>query len=52
MNVYLGVNFYMMKPVLEHFRIMAEYGMPVYQNLNGTQMALKANLLAGLQYSF
>ena len=52
MNVYLGVNFYMMKPVLEHFRIMAEYGMPVYQNLNGTQMALKANLLAGLLYSF
>jgi len=52
MNVYVGVNFYLMKSVLEHFRIMAEYGMPVYQNLNGTQMALKANLLAGLQYSF
>ena len=52
MNVYAGLNFYLMKPVLEHFRIMAEYGMPVYQNLNGTQMALKSNLLAGLQYSF
>ena len=52
MNVYVGVNLYMMKPVLEHFRIMAEYGMPVYQNLNGTQMSLKSNLLAGLQYSF
>ena len=51
MNVYLGVNFYLMKPVLEHFRIMAEYGMPVYQNLNGTQTALKSNFLAGLQYS-
>ncbi len=52
MNVYLGLNFHIMKPVLEHFRIMAEYGMPVYQNLNGTQMSLKSNLLAGLQYSF
>ena len=52
MNVYVGVNFYLMKPVLEHFRIMAEYGMPVYQNLNGTQMSLKSNLLTGLQYSF
>lgn len=51
-NTYIGLNFYLMKPVLEHFRIMAEYGVPVYQDLNGTQMALKANLLAGLQYSF
>jgi len=52
MNVYVGLNFYLMKPVLEHFRIMAEYGVPVYQNLDGTQMALKSNLLAGLQYAF
>lgn len=51
-NTYVGLNFYLMKPVLDHFRIMAEYGVPVYQNLNGTQMALKSNLLAGLQYSF
>ena len=52
MNVYAGLNFYLMKPALERFRIMAEYGIPVYQNLNGTQMALKSNLLAGVQYSF
>jgi hypothetical protein len=51
-NTYVGLNFYLMKPVLDHFRLMAEYGIPVYQNLNGTQMAAKANLLAGLQYSF
>ena len=41
-----------MKPVIEHFRLMAEYGMPVYQNLNGTQMASKSSFYAGLQYSF
>ena len=52
MNAYVGLNFYLMKPVMEHFRVMAEYGMPVYQNLNGTQLALKSNFLAGLQYSF
>jgi hypothetical protein len=52
MNVYAGLNFYLMKPALDHFRIMAEYGVPVYQNLNGTQMALHSNLLAGLQYMF
>ena len=52
MNMYVGLNFYIMKPVLEHFRILTEYGMPVYQNLNGTQMALKSNFLAALQYSF
>jgi Putative MetA-pathway of phenol degradation len=51
-NTYVGLNFYMMKPVLEHFRFMAEYGMPVYQNLNGTQMALHNDLFAGVQYSF
>ncbi len=51
-NVYAGLNFYSMKRVLEHFRVMVEYGIPVYQNLNGTQMALKSNILAGLQYSF
>ncbi len=51
-SAYAGLNFHLMKPVWERFRIMAEYGMPVYQNLNGTQMALKSNFLAGLQYAF
>ncbi len=52
MNIYAGLNFHSMKPALERFRLMAEYGIPVYQNLNGTQMSLRANLLAGLQCSF
>jgi len=52
MSLYAGLNFHVMKPALNKFRILAEYGMPVYQNLNGTQQALKSNLYAGLQYSF
>jgi len=51
-NLFVGINFHIMNPVLNKFRILAEYGMPVYQNLNGTQSALKSNLYAGLQYSF
>ena len=51
-SMYAGLNFYLMKPVLNHFRLMVEYGMPVYQNLNGTQMATRSNLQAGLQFSF
>ena len=50
-NTYIGLNFYIMKPGLSHFRLMAEYGIPVYQDLNGTQMNLKSNLYLGLQYS-
>ncbi len=51
MSMYVGLNFYLMKPALQRFRLMAEYGIPVYQDLNGTQMALKSNFLVGLQYS-
>ena len=51
-NVYAGINFHLTKPALNKFRLLAEYGIPVYQNLNGTQMALKSNLYIGLQYSF
>ena len=50
-NLYLGLNFHIMKPVLERFRVLAEYGMPAYQNLKGIQMSAKATVNAGLQYS-
>ncbi len=52
MNMYVGLNFYLMKPAFEHFRIMAEYGIPVYQNLNGTQVALKSKPARRTKYSF
>lgn len=51
-NLYIGVNIHFNQRVLNRFSLLAEYGMPVYENLNGTQMSLHANLLAGLQYSF
>lgn len=52
MSLYAGLNFHTMKPALAKFNLLVEYGVPVYQDLNGTQMSLKSNLLAGLQYSF
>jgi hypothetical protein len=51
-NIYAGLNFHFSQPVLEKFQLLCEYGMPVYQNLNGTQMSYHSNLLAGLQYRF
>jgi len=51
-SVYAGLNFHSMKPVLTKFKLLAEYGLPIYQDLNGTQMALHATLSAGLQYAF
>ena len=47
-NMYAGLNFSVKKVI--HF--LFEYGIPVYENLNGPQMSLHANLLAGAQYSF
>lgn len=52
LNMYVGLNFHTTCGPLNHFTLLAEYGMPVYQNLNGVQMALHNNLLAGLYYSF
>ena len=51
-NLYAGLNFHFKQPLLSKFNVLAEYGLPIYQNLNGTQMSLHATLLAGLQYSF
>ena len=49
-NLYAGLNFHVKQPVLKNFTLLVEYGMPVYQNLNGIQMASKFNLSLGLQY--
>jgi hypothetical protein len=51
-NVYAGLNVQPRNAALKKFTFLAEYGRPVYENLNGTQMALHGNLLAGLHYSF
>jgi len=50
-NAYIGLNCYFMRPVMDHFRLLAEYGLPVYQNLNGVQSALKSQINVGLQYA-
>ncbi len=49
---YAGLNFYVPSGPLKNFRVALEYGMPVYQNLNGTQMTQTMSLNAGIRYSF
>ena len=51
-NIYLGLNFYIYKNALKGVRLLVEYGIPVYQNLNGPQMSLHNILQAGIQYTF
>jgi hypothetical protein len=51
-NAYAGLNLHINKPVLKNFTALFEYGIPVYQDLNGTQPALSNNLLAGVFYRF
>lgn len=50
-NMYAGLNFYINKPVFNNFHLLTEFGMPVYQNLNGIQMSLHHTITIGLQYS-
>jgi len=48
---YAGLNFHAMKPVLERFILLTEYGRPFYQYLNGVQTATTGVLTASLQYA-
>ena len=50
LNLYAGINLHFAKRVLTNFHFLVEYGMPLYQNLNGIQSAQKNNLLLGAQY--
>ncbi len=52
MNAYLGFNFYIDKGALKNLRFLLEYGIPVYQNLNGVQMSLQNSIHVGCKYSF
>jgi len=51
-TVYLGLNFYVPKGQCKDVRILFEYGIPVYQNLNGMQLSMQSGLLGGIQYQF
>ncbi len=49
---YLGLNFYLNRGWLKNNKLSVEYGMPVYQNVNGVQLALKSTIYAGWMISF
>ncbi len=51
-NSYIGVNFYLNKGFLENSKLSMEYGMPLYQNINGIQLAQKSTIYAGWMISF
>jgi len=51
-NLYFGLNLFKEKCSLKGNRLLLEYGIPVYQNLNGPQMSMQSNLSAGWQYTF
>ena len=51
-NAYVGINFVIPSGILTGNRIGLEYGLPVYQNLNGIQMSSKGLINAGWQYAF
>jgi hypothetical protein len=51
-TAYFGLNLFKPTMPFRGNRIMLEYGVPVYQNLNGTQMSYKSSLWLGWQYNF
>jgi hypothetical protein len=51
-TAFAGLNFYVPGGRCKNFRIAFEYGMPFYQDLNGTQMPLTSSLNGGIRYNF
>ncbi|HEX8548994.1 MAG TPA: hypothetical protein VF691_18655 [Cytophagaceae bacterium] len=51
-TINLGVNFYIPGGLLEGNRIGLEFGLPVYQQVNGIQMRRQTFINAGWQYMF
>jgi hypothetical protein len=49
---FIGTNFYFRKGILKNNKIGAEYGLPVYQNLNGPQTSVKSSLYASWSLMF
>ena len=48
----LGINFYVAEGYLYGHRLAAEFGVPLYQDLNGPQMATRSVLTLGWQWAF
>jgi hypothetical protein len=51
-QTYLGLNFSQLGNWLPGATLQFEYGLPVYQNLNGPQMRLQSTLQASCMYAF
>ncbi|MCR9252241.1 MAG: transporter [bacterium] len=51
-NGYLGTNIMIPSGFFKGHRIALEYGLPVMQDLNGTQMKRGSNMIIGWQYAF
>lgn len=51
-NGYGGLNIYITKSFMKGSKLTFEYGLPFYQNVNGTQLGLKSTLYAGFTKSF
>ena len=52
LDLLFGLNFLIPKGFLKHSRFMIEGGLPVYQNLEGPQLATAWMLSAGFSYGF
>ena len=50
LNLYAGLNFHFQQPIITKFQVLTEFGIPAYQNLNGTQAAQSYNLQVGVWY--
>jgi len=51
-NAYVGVNLYAPANFLKGGRLLLEYGMPIYQNVNGLQSTVKSTITVRLQFNF
>lgn len=49
---FVGLNFYVNRGFLDNSRISVEYGIPLYENVNGIQLSQSATLYLGWQVSF
>ncbi len=52
LNMYLGTVIQFKKSTLNKFRVSVEYGLPVYQNVNGIQMTTKNSLIINTTLTF
>lgn len=51
-NLYAGINFYINKSFLNNSKAGVEYGLPVYQNLNGIQISTHSTINLGITKAF